>query len=297
MHDKVVRRRRAVLALLVALSLLLLTVYFGESSSGGLHATQRGALEVLAPIQEGANKAVKPVRDLFGWFGDTLDAQDERDRLAKERDTLRGEVARLETDNRELQQQAGLQRINTTGGLERYQPLQARVYQRSPSTWYQTATINKGASDGVAVDDPVVNGQGLVGKVKSVSDGNAVVTLLTDRDFGVSALAPKRGEPGSITPIPGAGNDLLFDLVEDAEVIRKGDLIVTAGTSSDRWPSLYPRSILIGTVKRIDRGEGELDRRIRVAPAADLLHLDVVQVLTEPDATLRADAGGRGPNP
>jgi rod shape-determining protein MreC len=296
MHDKVVRRRRAVLALLVALSLLLLTVYFGESAGGGLHATQRGALEVLAPIQEGANKAVKPVRDLFGWFGDTLDAQDERDQLAKERDSLRGEVARLETANRELAQQAGLQRINTTGGLDRYQPQQARVYQRSPSTWFQTATINKGSSDGVAVDDPVVNGQGLVGKVKSVSDGNAVVMLLTDQDFGVSALAPKRGEPGSITPIPGGSGDLLFDLVDNAEAIRQGDLIVTAGTSSQRLPSVYPRSILIGTVKRIERGDGELDRRIHVAPAADLLHLDIVQVLTAPDANLRAAAtGGRAP--
>src|ERR671911_333001 len=83
MHDKVVRRRRAVLALLVALSLFLLTAYFGESDGGGLHATQRGALEVLAPIQEGANKALKPARDLFGWFGDTLDAQDEREGLQR----------------------------------------------------------------------------------------------------------------------------------------------------------------------------------------------------------------------
>jgi rod shape-determining protein MreC len=290
MHDKVVRRRRAVLALLVALSLFLLTAYFGESSSGGLHAVQRGALEVLAPIQEGANKALKPFRDLFGWFGDTLDAQDERDRLQRERDALRAEVAKLQVQNRELQQLGGLQEMNTTGGLERYDPIQARVYQRSPSTWYQTVTINKGSSDGVAVDDPVVNGQGLVGKVKSVSDGNAVVMLLTDQDFGVSALAPRRGEPGSITPIPGAGGDLLFDLVDNAEQIRKGDLIVTAGTSSERLPSVYPRSILIGTVKRIDIGEGELDRRIHVEPAADLLRLDIVQVLTAPNATLQADA-------
>jgi rod shape-determining protein MreC len=290
MHDKVVRRRRAVLALLVALSLFLLTAYFGESSGGGLHAVQRGALEVLAPIQEGANKALKPFRDLFGWFGDTLDAQDERDRLRRERDALRAEVAKLQVQNRELEQLGGLQEMNTTGGLERYDPVQARVYQRSPSTWYQTVTINKGSSDGVAVDDPVVNGQGLVGKVKSVSDGNAVVMLLTDQDFGVSALAPRRGEPGSITPIPGAGGDLLFDLVDNAEDIRKGDLIVTAGTSSQRLPSVYPRSILIGTVKRIDIGEGELDRRIHVEPAADLLRLDIVQVLTAPNATLQADA-------
>ena len=171
----------------------------------------------------------------------------------------------------------------------------SRVYQRSPSTWYQTVTINKGSSDGVAVDDPVVNGQGLVGKVKSVSDGNAVVMLLTDQDFGVSALAPRRGEPGSITPIPGAGGDLLFDLVDDAEKIRTGDLVVTAGTSSERLPSVYPRSILIGKVKRIDNGDGDLDRRIHVSPAADLLHLDIVQVLTKPDANLQADATPTAP--
>jgi rod shape-determining protein MreC len=120
MHDKVVRRRRAVLALLVALSLFLLTAYFGESAGGGLHATQRGALEVLAPIQEGANKALKPARDLFGWFGDTLDAQDQRDQLQKERDQLRGEVAQLQVQNRELEQLKGLQEINTAGGLEQY---------------------------------------------------------------------------------------------------------------------------------------------------------------------------------
>jgi rod shape-determining protein MreC len=290
MHDKVVRRRRAVLALLVALSLFLLTAYFGESAGGGLHSVQRGSLEVLAPIQEGANKAVKPVRDLFGWFGNTLHAQQDRDRLARERDALRTEVAQLETTNREMGQLKGLEQINTAGGLGQYAPVTGRVYQRSPSTWFQTATINKGSSDGVAVDDPVVNGQGLVGKVKSVSNGNAVVTLLTDQDFGVSAIAPQRGEPGSITPFGGAGGDLRFDLVDNAEKVRQGDLIVTAGTTSPRLPSVYPRSILIGTVNRIELGDGELDRVIHVAPAADLLHLDIVQVLTKPDANLRAAA-------
>jgi rod shape-determining protein MreC len=291
MHDKVVRRRRAVLALLVALSLFLLTAYFGESSGGSLHSVQRGSLEVLAPIQEGANKVLKPARDLFGWFGDTLDAQKQRDQLAKERDQLRSQVAQQQVQIRDLNQLKGLSQMNTAGGLQQYNPVEGRVYQRSPSTWYQSVTINKGSSDGVKVDDPVVNGQGLVGKVKAVSNGNAVVMLLTDQDFGVSALASQRGEPGSITAIPGANGDLLFDLVDNSEKLHKGDLIVTAGTSSQRWPSLYPRSILIGTVKRIETGDGDLDTRIHVAPAADLLHLDIVQVLTKPDANLRAEAG------
>ncbi len=113
MYDKAVRRRRAVLAVLVALSLTLLTAYFGESSSGGLHSVQRGAMEVLAPIQEGANRVVKPVRDLFGWFGSTLDAKDERDKLKKERDALRQEVTQLQVDGAENKQLRSLLDINT----------------------------------------------------------------------------------------------------------------------------------------------------------------------------------------
>jgi len=294
MHDKVVRRRRAVLALLVILSLFLLTAYFGESSGGGLHSVQRGTMEVLAPIQEGANRALKPARDLFGWFGDTIDAKDERDRLEAERDALRREVARLEVERQELAQLKGLEQQNTEGDLDEYSPVQARVIARSPSTWYQTVQINKGSSDGVVVDQPVVNGAGLVGKVKSVSDGNAVVMLLTDQDFGVSARTVRSNEPGSVGPADGTPWDLRFDLVPNAKEVRRGELIITAGTTTSNrvadLQSLYPKAIPIGTVKRIETGEGELDRVIHVAPVANLRDLDIVEVLTKPHADLLAQA-------
>jgi rod shape-determining protein MreC len=292
MHDKAVRRRRAVLAALVLLSLFLLTAYFGESSSGGLHSVQRGAMEVVAPIQEGANRALKPFRDLFGWFGDTLDAKSERDKLLAERDALRKQLAEVTIQNRELEQIKGLDEQNTAGGLDDYQPVQARVIARSPSSWYQTFQINKGSSDGIRVDQPVVNSAGLVGKVKSVSDGNASVMLLTDPEFGVSAQALKSGEPGSVGPAVGAPGDLRFDLVPNAKEVHRGDQIITAGTSTSNrvsdLRSLYPRGILIGTVSRVEAGEGELDRVIHVKPVADLHNLDIVEVLTQPQNDVRA---------
>jgi rod shape-determining protein MreC len=293
MHDKVVRRRRAVLAVLVLLSLFLLTAYFGESSNGTLHGVQRGAMEVLAPIQEGANRALKPFRDLFGWFGDTLDAKSERDKLRAENDKLRNELIQATDDKRELEQYKGLSAQNEQGGLSSYDPVSARVIARSPSSWYQTFQINKGSSDGVRVDQPVVNDAGLVGKVKSVSDGNASVMLLTDPEFGVSAQTLESGEPGSVGPAEGAPGDLRFELVPNAKEVHKGEHIITAGTSlSSRVDlrSLYPRGILIGTVKRIETGEGELDRVIHVQPVADLHNLDIVEVLTQPHADVRAQA-------
>src|SRR4051812_8661059 len=100
MHDRAVRRRRAVLALLVAASLILLTAYYGESDDGRLHSAQRGALGALSPIQEGASRVLKPFRDLFGWFGDTVDAKDQRDKAEAERDKFRVQVADLQNQLR-----------------------------------------------------------------------------------------------------------------------------------------------------------------------------------------------------
>jgi rod shape-determining protein MreC len=292
MHDKVVRRRRAVLAALVALSLFLLTAYFGEANGGPLHAVQRTAMEVLAPIQEGANRALKPFRDLFGWFGDTMDAKDDAERYKAEVDRLNKQLAEVTVEKNDLEQVKGLQEMNTAGGLANYEPVAARVIARSPSSWYQTFQINKGSSDGVRVDQPVVNSAGLVGKIKEVSDGNAVVMLLTDPEFGVSARSLKSGEPGSVHPAVGAAGDLRFELVPNAKEVQRGERIITAGTSTSArvsdLTSLYPRGIPIGTVKRIETGEGELDRVIHVQPAADLRSLDLVEVLIEPDADLRA---------
>jgi hypothetical protein len=82
MYDKqVVRRRRAALAVLVVLSLGLLTVYFGEGPAGLLHGMQRGAQSVLGPIETGMSTATKPFRDLVGWVGDNLDAKSPNDNL------------------------------------------------------------------------------------------------------------------------------------------------------------------------------------------------------------------------
>ena len=163
MYDRQVRRRRAVLLALVACCLVLLTAYFGESSGGPLKSVQTGAMEVVAPVQEGANRALKPFRDLFGWFGDTLDAKDQRDALEAERDTLRQQVARMEGAENENEQLRDMVDYSRSSGIDAYEPVTARVYSRSNSSWYSTIEINKGSSDGVRADQPVINGEGLVG--------------------------------------------------------------------------------------------------------------------------------------
>jgi rod shape-determining protein MreC len=288
MRDRSVRRRRAVLAGLVALSLVLLTAYFGEGAGGGLGSVQRGAMEVLAPVQEGATRALKPLRDLFGWFGDTLDAKRERDALRKENTRLERQVAQLQVDRRDAEQLRELEEINSAGKLGAYDPVQARVIARNPSVWDSTLTINRGSSDGVRPQQPVVNGDGLVGRVTEVSGGSAVVLLLTDKDFGATAETARSGEPGIVGSAVGAPGDLLFDMVGSASRVQKGEIIVTAGTQDERLRSFFPPDIPIGRVSRIEQGEGPLDTKVHVTPAADLRRLDFLEVLTKPRAELVA---------
>ena len=111
------------------------------------------------------------------------------------------------------------------------------------------------------------------------------------------------GVPADLTPllvvsvgllcgsIPGAcfgfGLGLFMDTLLAQTLGLSSLVLLTAGTVSERLPSPFPEGILIGTVKRIE-GEGELDRTIHVEPAADLRSLDFVQVLTRPNADLRA---------
>ena len=123
MHDKQVRRRRAVLALLVGISLILLTAYFGESPSSPLHNVQRGIVEVISPIQSGASKVLSPVKDVAGWFSDTFQAKSQRDRLRKQVATLTREVDQYQQQailSQQLQGQVGLDASNS---ISSYRPV------------------------------------------------------------------------------------------------------------------------------------------------------------------------------
>jgi rod shape-determining protein MreC len=278
---KVVRRRRAVLFACIALSVALLTAYFGESGGGFLHALQRGAQEALAPIETGATRALKPVRDLFGWAGDTFDAKKENKRLKTEVERLRSELARSQTaerDARELKGLVGLQREQ--GFPQGTKPVTARVIARSPTVWYSSVKIDKGRGDGVRLDQPVLASGGLAGKVTSVTGGTAEVTLLTDASSAVSAQVMPDGANGIVKPEVGNPRDLLLDFVEKGRRVTQGTTVVTSGFTSSRVESLFPRGIPIGRVKGVDLDEIELYQRVHIEPFADLRRLDFMQVLT-----------------
>lgn len=291
MHDKRVRRRRAVLGGLVGLSLILLTAYVGESLGGPFHTLQRGVVAVLSPVQDVASQALKPARDLVGWVGDTLDAKKANKQLRKENAVLRREAVAAQADAAENRQLKGLVGLDGQAGLNAYRAVTARIIGRSPTVWYGTVEIDKGSGDGIHVDQPVVSGAGLAGKVTQVTGSSAIVTLISDHTSGVSArVLDRKGDLGVVVPEVGTPGRMLIQTLPPRSAVRAGDAVVTAGTKSAKYPSLFPPNIPIGTITRVSPDELQLSQQAHLAPAVDLRRLDFVQVLTKPQAGLTAQA-------
>jgi rod shape-determining protein MreC len=284
-YDKTVRRRRAVLGLLVASSLILLTAYFGESAGGGLHSIQRGVLDVVSPVQEGASRALKPVRDLFGWAGDTLDAKGQLKDVRKDRDDLRAQLVATQAKLRDSAQLKDLELLNRgPAGLSDNHPVRARVIAKDPNLWFDQVTIDKGSGSGIRRNQAVVNGQGLVGRVTEVTGSTAIVTLITNHTTQIGGKVSDSGVQGLVGVEAGHPTDLVLSSLSSKDEVSRGQIVVTAGTTSkvDRFPSPYPRDIPIGRVTTVD-DLGTDDEQAHVKPFADLRRLDLVEVLTKGD--------------
>ena len=277
MYRKQVRRRRAVLALLVVGSFALLTVTYGQGSDG----VQRGVSTIFSPLQSVTDRALKPARDLVNWFDETFDAKGENARLHKQLEGARRQAVGSQAaiaENAQLRKLVGLDR---SGAIPSgYTPVTGRVIARSPTVWFADVTIDAGSGDGVEVGDPVVNGDGLVGTVAAVTGGSARVTLIADHSSAVSAKIVPGGVQGVLKPSVGDPGDLILDFLDSEKLVGKGQSVVTSGWRAQGLESEYPPNLPIGEVAEAPLVEQEAEQQVHVEPYADLRDLDLVQVLT-----------------
>ncbi len=280
MYRKQVRRRRAVLVLLVVACLMLISISISEAEDGPLHSVQNGISSVLGPIQEGASRALKPARDLVNWFDETFDARGENDQLKRENAALSRQVLDLRAAAEDAGYAKEVDKLVAQPALDAYEPVQADVLLRSFSAWYGGMTIDVGTSSGVEPNDAVVSANGLVGRVESVSGGTARVILITDGRSPVTARVVGKGPQGLVQAVVGSPGELDMTLIQGDKDPSDGDKLVTAGFSEAQLTSRYPAGIPIGEVSETTPTERDGRLQVRVEPFADLSDLDGVTVLT-----------------
>lgn len=272
------RSTRLLVVALVSASLITITVDYREGDSGPLSAAGDAALALVSPLQE----AVSRVTDPIGNFLSTLvhlpairhDNQSLTERVAQleeERSTYTAAQFQIN----ELEALLGLQqsfgpRIESTA---------AQVIANDVSNFEWTITINKGSSDGIAEDMPVVASAGLVGHVVRVTSSSAVVQLIIDPDSAVAARLVDAEETGLLE---GEGEgELRLSLVDAGATVAPDETVVTAGYRllEGEAQSLYPPNVLIGTVSRVLSDEGALEKFVTVRPAVDFSTLSLVLVV------------------
>ena len=276
MYRKQVRRRRAVLALLIVGSFALLTLTYGQGSNG----IQRGVTAVFAPISSVLDRALKPARDLINWVDETFDARGKNHQLDTEVQALRKEVVGGKVALSENEELRALLKLDKEGAIPPEGGVTGHVIGISPTVWYSDVMIDVGSGDGVKVHDPVVNGDGLVGEVNAVGGGFAKVRLISDHSSRVAVRVVPAGVTALAKATVGEPNRLVIGFFNNDKHLHKGEKVVTAGYHGEEIEGRFPPNIPVGEISKASIFEQEAQEQAIVRPFVDVRNLNLLQVLT-----------------
>jgi rod shape-determining protein MreC len=268
-----IRQRTAVLFIAVMLGHVLL-ISAQVNSKSGVPILEVVTFGAFSEVQRAASSAIGGVRNAWTGYANLRGVRFENDQLKRQLGELQVQIQ---------QERAAAQRAHQLESLLGVQQqLQVRttaagVIGAGASPDFRTATINKGAGDGLKANMAVVAPTGVVGRIVTVAPRASKVQLLVDRNAGAGALVERSRAQGVVL---GAGEDLLrMEYVSAVADVKAGDTIVTSGIDG-----IYPKGFVIGKVETVVKGYG-FYKIIRVRPSVDFNRLEEVLVVTTPEAS------------
>ncbi len=269
------------------LSLVLITISFRSGSGGAVHRVEGAGATVLRPFEVAAERVARPFRDVYGYFAGLVHVKRENSRLKQQVNELRQQALQgqsAQEQNRALRDQ--LKFVDSPLFPADYAPVNTRIISWA-SEFEQQVVIAAGSDSGIKQDTPIVTRDGLVGRVTEVTGSAAQVTLLTDENSAVPVRDQKTDAVGLLRHGQSEGS-LLLDFVRKEANVQVGDVIVTAGTRSKQYPSLFPGGILIGVVTSVGQSDTALYKQIQIDPYVDFSALDAVTALITHKRTPKA---------
>jgi rod shape-determining protein MreC len=122
---------------------------------------------------------------------------------------------------------------------------------------------------------PVINEQGLVGRIINVTNSTAEVLLIMDREGAVGALVQQTRVPGVVEGLgPNSSQLQMLHIAVDAP-ISVNQVVVTSG-----YGGKFPKGLRIGYVTEIiPQGDGLMKKAI-IQPFVDFGRLEEIMVVT-----------------
>jgi rod shape-determining protein MreC len=254
------RRTRIVLVALLVVAVALITIDFRDGGNSPAHSAGG---RLFGPVEQLAGN----VTGVFHGSGDVAGLQ-------RQNDELRAQLAQAQAADADAGQLASM--LHLTAG--KYQVVAGTVIAAG-GQYSDTVTINAGTASGIAVDETVLNGEGLVGTVVSVTAGTATVQLLTDAGAVVGVRLAGSGQIGSLAGAARSlsGNaPLRLTMFSSSANLKPGQELVTFGSVGGRP---FVPGVPVGTVSSVTTEPGSLSPTALITPYADFTGLGVVGVV------------------
>jgi len=251
----------------ILLSLILLSLSIGKGQAW--NPAEKIAVQITAPFQKFFTGTITIARDIWSSYFSLVETHQENNLLRKRIDLLTLENSKYQElllANRRLHTLLNFQQ-NTDEPL-----LPTRVIGWDSSGLFKSVTIDKGEHDGLTINMPVVNAEGVVGRVVSVCPGYSQVLLITDQNSAVDGLVQRSRGRGTLRGRGSSG--CYFDYVIKTCEIEAGDTIVTSGMGG-----VFPKGLYLGTVTNIRDVRSKLFKDVRVVPAVDFSELEEVLIV------------------
>lgn len=261
-------RSRLLLVILIVTSLFLITLDLrGVKVVSGLKS---GVQTGLTPFQKVGSVIVSPVRSVVSDFSKLGRTRAEIKALQSQNAELRGQlIARKNADGELAQLRSAL----NFSGLAKFKVVSARVIlQGNANAFSEVVTIDVGSSSGVRKNMTVVNGDGLVGVVKSTTSNSSIVQLVSDPAFKMGIRVAGSQEIGILS---GQGTDIgVLQLLDAQSTIKVGDVLLARGSSND---SPFVPGVPVGRVTYVPLGGSTLSA---IAEAKFFVRLGAIGVVS-----------------
>ncbi len=267
---------KPILIMVIAVLLLLVLAFF-SAGSRTIPWVESTVGSIISPIQTFAFRASNSISDFFRGLFNTTDADLENASL-KQKLALY-EQEKLDYDELIKENERLRKLLDYAGTFKDIDFASAKVIGRSDGVWFDILTLNAGRDQGVELDQPVICGDGLVGKVTDVGVNWCKVTALIDSSYSVAVSVERTRDNCMVRGVFSTSNKTnrleLYYLPTDLTDLVPGDVIMTSGIGG-----IYPKGIRVGTVEEVLLDNDSSGVNAIVTPSVDFLRREEVRIIT-----------------
>ena len=267
-------KKSGVLGIIITIIILIIIVMISNTNKEEASFVEKAFNSFVMPIQNGLVHIKNRISGNKSFFSNLDSLKEENESLKQTNSELEQKVRELEiikAENETLKEYANLKDKYTE-----FTTIPGYVINKDISNYSDNIIINLGSDDGVAKDMTVISDKGLVGHIISVTNSTAKVQTIIDSSSTVSSIISSSKDPIVVKGTLESDKELRATYISTDVNLVQGDNVETSGIGG-----IYPKGILVGTIKQVINTKNLVDRYALVETAVDFNKLETVLVIKQ----------------